>query len=130
MNYEINDCELSLNKYFKIMENDLKNLSKNKTNNNLRRKITGNVEMIISELANYESYSSGMNEADKKKHEMQYRTFETKFNEFKKQFESLGTTKGTVLPNKNAIESTNVDEITQKINICDMKGCVKRTTSV
>lgn len=131
MNAQTNDSEIELNKYFAIIEKDLDILKKDKTNTNLRKKLSSNIDLVPYELDYYAMWIENADDASKKTLETSLANYQAKFKKLQERFASLTN---TAIPKVNAAElamnTEKITEVTQRINLCDMQSEFTRTTSV
>jgi hypothetical protein len=131
MNDQTNDSEIELNKYFAIIEKDLDLLKKDKNNASLRKKISSNIDLVPYELDYYAMWIDNADSATKKTLEISLADYQAKFKKLQDRFIQM-TNAG--LPKVSATEMAmhpdKIAEVAQKINLCDMKGDLKRAAGV
>ena len=131
MSNEANESEIEMNKYFKILENDLKQLKKDKANQNLRKKISSNLELIPCELEYYQMFAENATGPEKTALDANVALFQQKITTLQKKYAKY-TNSGVpkITAADMALNPAKIEEATGKINLCDLQRTLIRTTSI
>jgi len=133
MEEELNENEIVLNNYLKSIEKDLKVFKKNKKDDLVRRRIQQNLSMLQDEI---EYFSLNIDNCFDPKVKATFTKTLDRIHEkqadFEKQFADLSNKneKKALVINDNEITPAAINEVVQKINICDMQSRVIRATGV
>lgn len=121
MSSEIAESEIEINKYFTILERDLTLLKKDKANQNLRKKISTNLDLIPSEMEYFVMLVDNTSEPQKKTFETAIQNYQNKLKTFIEKFAEYTNTKVAKISAQDlANNPEKINEIVKKVNICDL----------
>jgi len=133
MEEELNENEIVLNNYLKSIDKDLKTFKKNKKEDFVRRRIEQNLSILKIEIENFAlTIDNCLDPKIKGSFTKTLERIREKQADFEKQLsDALGQNNARIkVLNEYDITPAAINEVVQKINLCDMQSELNRAAGI